>query len=104
MLAPFTILGFSIDGWVLLGLFGQFFFFLRLVGQWIYSERVGKSIVPPFYWYLSVAGTIPVFLYVIHIWDPVFFFGQIIAFTIYVRNIILNHKGQRMVDIISEEK
>lgn len=103
MITPFTIFGFTVDGWVLIGLFGQFLFFLRLVGQWIYSERAGKSIVPPFYWYLSVAGTIPVFIYVVHIWDPVFFLGQVIAFSIYIRNVILHRSDVRDEKLLSQE-
>jgi len=95
MFAPFIILGFTIDAWVLVGFLGQFFFFLRLMIQWIDSERSGRSTIPIMYWYLSAMGSVMIFIYTLHTRDPVFFAGQVIAFSIYVRNIVLHRRGVR---------
>jgi len=82
-------LGFDIDYWILLGLFGHLLFFLRFVVQWIASERKGESVIPIAFWYLGIAGTVIVLFYAFHIKDPVFIIGYFLAFFIYIRNIML---------------
>lgn len=87
-----TIFNITINFWLLLGLFGQFLFFMRFIIQWIYSEKIGSSIIPIYFWYFSVAGAIVILIYAIHIKDPVFSLGQGMALLIYVRNIMLIRK------------
>ncbi len=41
-----------------IGWTAQACFFGRMLIQWIASERVGRSVVPPSFWYLSLAGTL----------------------------------------------
>lgn len=94
-------LDFDIDYWVLVGLFGQFVFFLRFVVQWIVSEKKGESVIPIAFWYLGIAGTIIVLIYAIHIQDPVFIIGYFLAFFIYIRNIMLIKK--KTLAVKSEE-
>ena len=51
--------------WILLGLAGQAAFFSRFLVQWIASERMGKSVVPIAFWYLSLIGSATLFVYAI---------------------------------------
>ena len=87
---PFTIWGFVIDGWALFGFFAQFLFFLRMMVQWISSERAGNSVIPIVYWYLSVVGSLLIFVYAVGRRDIVITAGQFIALAIYLRNIHLS--------------
>lgn len=77
------------DIWVVFGFFAQFLFFLRFFVQWIHSERRGKSVIPIYFWYFSIAGGIAIVIYSAHIGDPVFIIGQSLALLIYVRNLVL---------------
>ncbi len=79
----------NIDGWIVFGFFAQFLFMSRFVVQWLYSEYHKRSVTPIYFWYLSLFGSAAIMLYSYHIRDPVFFFGQLVVFLIYIRNIIL---------------
>ena len=80
---------FTIDGWVLFGFFAQFLFFLRFLVQWLYSEYYGKSIIPIYFWYISLVGSVAIIIYAWHRKDIVILSGQILVFFIYIRNIML---------------
>ncbi|MEK7137948.1 MAG: lipid-A-disaccharide synthase N-terminal domain-containing protein [Patescibacteria group bacterium] len=81
--------------WTLFGFFGQVLFFLRFLAQWIHSERVGRSEIPVYFWYFSIAGGIIILIYSFHIKDLVFIIGQSLALVIYVRNVVLIKKESR---------
>lgn len=97
---PFTLFGFVIDGWTLFGFFAQFLFFLRMMVQWIASERKGRSYIPIMYWYLSVIGSLLIFFYVLRLKDIVLVSGQALAFVIYIRNIYLHHRVKSLDKIL----
>lgn len=63
--------------------------------QWLHSEKHKKSVIPIYFWYLSVLGALVIFVYAIHRRDPVFFLGQTIAILIYLRNIQLIKKKEK---------
>jgi lipid-A-disaccharide synthase-like uncharacterized protein len=73
--------------WLMVGLTGQFLFSMRFVLQWLKSERLRKSVVPTAFWYFSIAGGSTLFIYAIHIGDPVFILGQGLGVAIYLRNL-----------------
>ena len=75
------------DYWLILGFLGQFVFFLRFVVQWFYSEKAKQSVIPIYFWYLSIIVALIVFVYAIVRRDPVFFTGQLFAIFIYIRNL-----------------
>ncbi len=77
------------DGWIIFGFLGQFFFGSRFFVQWIFSEIKKKSHFPVAFWYLSILGGIILFIYAIHINDIVFTVGQGMGLLIYTRNLIL---------------
>ena len=75
--------------WLIIGLSGQFLFSMRFFIQWIYSERIKKSIIPTAFWYFSIAGGLTLLSYAIYRKDPVFILGQSLGLIIYIRNLIL---------------
>lgn len=85
-----------LNPWVLIGFAGQFVFFLRFIVQWLVSEKNKQVVIPLAFWYLSIAGTIIILIYSIHIKDVVFITAQTLSFFIYGRNIMLAsaHKRQ----------
>ena len=85
----------SLDGWVIIGLIGQFLFILRFGVQWIASERAGRSIIPLSFWYLSVGGAIMLCAYAIYRRDPVFILGQGPNVLFYIRNLMLINKEKK---------
>ena len=83
----------AIPFWLLaLGIVSQIVFTLRFVYQWLYSEKLGKSVLPLGFWFLSLAGSLLILTYAIFRRDPVLFTGHILGLIIYVRNLILLHK------------
>jgi len=79
----------TIDRWTILGFLAQFIFSLRFLYQWIISEKKKKSVVPKFFWYLSVLGGVLLLIYAIQRKDLVFILGQSGGLIIYLRNIML---------------
>lgn len=75
--------------WLAFGFLGQALFFLRFFVQWIASERAKRSVVPLSFWYFSIGGAIILLIYSIYRVDPVFMVGQSTGLLIYIRNLIL---------------
>ena len=78
--------------WVIVGFLGQVVFSMRFLLQWVQSERAGRSIMPLGFWYLSLAGSMLLLAYSIHIREPVFILGQSAGFIVYTRNLVLLRK------------
>lgn len=83
------------NGWLILGFSGQVCFFMRFLVQWIVSERKKRSVIPIYFWYLSLAGGLTLLIYAIHIKDPVFIVGQSTGAFIYIRNLMLIYKEKK---------
>ena len=73
--------------WLAIGLIGQALFSARFVVQWLYSEKVKKSVIPTAFWYFSVGGGATLLAYAIHREDPVFIIGQGAGLLVYFRNL-----------------
>ncbi len=82
-----VILAFQV--WDAVGWLGQALFTLRVVVQWWASERAGRSVLPRSFWWISLAGSLALVVYVAHRQDPVFLAGVSINTAIYARNLIL---------------
>ena len=76
----------------LLGFAGQSLFALRFLVQWVASERKGESIIPIYFWYLSLVGSLILLAYAIFRRDPVFIMGQSTGFIVYMRNLMLIYR------------
>ena len=75
-----------------LGFTGQSLFALRFLVQWVASERRGESIIPIYFWYLSLIGSMILLVYAIFRYDPVFILGQSTGFIVYMRNLMLIYR------------
>ena len=83
--------------WLAVGLIGQFFFTMRFLVQWIYSEKKKQSLVPTSFWIFSLLGSSMLLTYAIYRHDPVFILGQSCGFLIYSRNLHLIHKHKKVL-------
>jgi len=82
------------DLWLIVGFCAQGLFSLRFIVQWIVSEKQKKSVVPVYFWYISIAGGTMLLVYAIHRRDPVFILGQSMGILVYSRNLMLIHGGK----------
>lgn len=77
------------SAWRLLGFLGQAIFASRFLVQWLTSEHRGRSVIPVYFWYASMAGAVILLGYAISIKDPVFIVGQSFGMVVYSRNLWL---------------
>jgi len=75
--------------WVSLGLIGQMFFSLRMIVQWIVSERHKQSKIPVVFWWFSIIGGAMLLMYFVWRQDIVGILGQSLGVFIYFRNLML---------------
>ncbi len=80
--------------WVVFGGIGQLAFTMRFLTQWIISEKKGKSVVPVFFWYLSIVGASMLLAYFIKRGEAVGAVGQSVGWVVYIRNIMLIRKNR----------
>lgn len=85
----------NLNGWAMLGIFGQLLFAARFIVQWLASERAGRSVVPLSFWFFSIGGAAIVLAYGIQKRDPVIILGQALSFFIYFRNLALIARERR---------
>jgi lipid-A-disaccharide synthase-like uncharacterized protein len=79
----------KLDFWLVFGVAAQLLFTARFVVQWIVSERLGKSVVPLAFWFLSMGGGTMLLVYGIVRREPIIILGQGLAVFIYLRNLML---------------
>ncbi|MEY4592322.1 MAG: hypothetical protein RIR18_1217 [Pseudomonadota bacterium] len=84
--------------WMVIGFIGQGLFSARFIIQWLYSEKVKRSVVPVAFWYFSLAGGIVLTAYSIQRADPVFIVGQGMGLVVYFRNLMLIRKHHLKAD------
>jgi len=84
----------SFDNWLILGLMGQGVFSARFLTQWVASERAGKSIIPTSFWWMSLVGSVMLFIYGLQRREPVLVIGQCTGLLIYGRNLALIRKNR----------
>jgi len=75
----------------------------RMVVQWIASERRGKSIVPPLFWWMSLIGSLLLLSYFLWRRDPIGLLGQAFGSFIYLKNILwIRNEARQPVLAVSE--
>ena len=90
----FAALVLAFQVWDAVGWLGQVLFTGRVLLQWLASERAGRSVVPDSFWWISLAGSLALLVYVGHRKDPVFLAGVSINTAIYARNLMLVQRGR----------
>jgi len=90
--------------WATIALVGQAVFGGRFILQWIVSEYKKKSHVPTSFWFVSLAGSLILLSYSIHIKNPIFMLGFSLNTLIYLRNIhlIYRHAKRSMITVIEK--
>mgnify|MGYP006385531225 CR=1 FL=1 len=81
-------------GWLAFGLLGNAVFASRFLVQWIASERAGESVMPRVFWVLSIAGSLILLIYALHLGNPVFVLAYLPNSFVYARNLQLISRKQ----------
>jgi lipid-A-disaccharide synthase-like uncharacterized protein len=79
----------KMDFWLVFGIAAQLLFTARFIVQWLVSEKLGKSVVPVAFWFLSMGGGLMLLTYGIVRREPIIILGQALAVFIYMRNLVL---------------
>ena len=88
--------------WVyLVGFVGQGLFTSRFLVQWLASERKGESVIPIYFWYLSLTGGLITLVYAILRRDPVFIVAQSMGSLVYIRNLMLIYRKRAPAETLS---
>jgi lipid-A-disaccharide synthase-like uncharacterized protein len=89
--------------WLGIGFFGQILFTGRMLVQWLASERSGKSVVPPLFWWMSLAGSLLLLGYFLWRRDPIGLIGQAFGSFIYLKNILWIRNEARLPALAQSE-
>jgi len=89
--------------WLGIGFFGQVLFTGRMIVQWLASERQGKSVVPPLFWWMSLIGSLMLLAYFFWRRDPIGLLGQAFGSFIYLKNIMWIRNESRQPALVVEE-
>ena len=95
ILFTFTVWGktIAVTGWTLFGLLmGNALFTSRVLVQWVLSEKRGRSVTPPAYWWLSLVATLAMIAYGFQRRKVEFIVAYIINMLPYVRNLVLCYR------------
>jgi lipid-A-disaccharide synthase-like uncharacterized protein len=79
----------KLDFWLIFGIAAQLLFTARFIIQWLVSEKLGKSVVPVAFWFLSLGGGMMLLIYGLVRREPIIIMGQALAVFIYLRNLVL---------------
>lgn len=90
-----TFLGLQWDFWKVLGWLGNGLFTSRFFVQWWATERLKRVVVPPAFWWLSMAGSGCLLIYGIHQQDSVFIFAYLFTWIPYIRNLVIGDRAKR---------
>ena len=90
--------------WATVALVGQVIFGGRFILQWIVSEYKRRSHVPTAFWFMSLAGSLILLGYSVHIKNPIFMLAFSLNTLIYVRNLhlIYKHAKKGVVTVIEK--
>lgn len=86
--------GLSASAWVqAVGWTGQGFYFVRVMIQWIASERAKRPVAPEAFWYFSAAGAVFGSAYCLMREEFVMLPGFLMTLGIYLRNLWISTRG-----------
>jgi lipid-A-disaccharide synthase-like uncharacterized protein len=78
------------------GFLAQFLFFARTIAQWFKSEQEGEVMSPVIYWQISLLASILMLTYGILRNDFSIVLGQVLVYSVYVRNLQLKNAWKKM--------
>ncbi|MDM8160426.1 lipid-A-disaccharide synthase N-terminal domain-containing protein [Labilibaculum sp. K2S] len=79
-----------------IGFFAQALFSARLIVQWIKSEKAGKTLSPVLFWQISILASWMLFIYGLLRDDFAIIMGQVIAYSIYIRNLHIQNNWKTL--------
>lgn len=86
-------LGIEWNTWKVIGWLGNAVFFSRFFLQWYATEKRKQVIVPPAFWWLSLAGSGLLLSYALfYRRDSVFIFAYLFTWIPYIRNLIIHYR------------
>ena len=80
-----------------IGLIAQILFSIRLLVQWISSEKEKKVVAPTLFWNISLIASLLLFIYGYLRNDFAIMLGQFITYYIYIRNLQLQHQWKKIL-------
>jgi lipid-A-disaccharide synthase-like uncharacterized protein len=80
--------------WTVIGFAGQGVFGIRMLIQWLSSEKQGHSVIPIAFWYCSLVGGLTLFLYAVHLQAWPLVLGQGLPLPIYLRNLWMIYRDR----------
>ena len=86
-------LGIEWNTWKVIGWLGNAVFFSRFLLQWYATEKRKQVVVPPAFWWLSLAGSGLLLGYALfYRRDSVFIFAYLFTWIPYIRNLIIHYR------------
>ncbi len=88
-------LGIEWSVWKVIGWCGNAIFSTRFLVQWYATEKRQQVVVPPLFWWLSLAGSLLLLSYAIfHEHDSVFIFAYAFTWIPYIRNLLIHRRHE----------
>jgi len=81
--------------WVTVGLGGQVMFSVRMLVQWLASEKSRRSVVPVAFWWFSLMGALMMMVYFTWRKDIIGVLGQVTGLAVYLRNLYMIYAGSK---------
>lgn len=90
------------SNWIIysIGFFAQLLFSIRLILQWILSEKSKKVLTPSVFWKLSLFASFLLFVYGYLREDFAIMLGQAITYFIYIRNLQLQGEWKKAPKLV----
>ena len=89
-------LGITWSVWKVVGWMGNAVFSTRFLVQWYATEKRKQVVVPPLFWWLSLAGSLLLLSYaVFYEADSVFIFAYLFTWIPYSRNLIIHRRHEK---------
>ncbi len=79
-----------------IGFIAQALFSARLIVQWIKSEKAGNTESPVLFWQISILASWMLFIYGLLRDDFAIIMGQVIAYSIYIRNLHIQNNWKTL--------
>jgi lipid-A-disaccharide synthase-like uncharacterized protein len=88
-------LGIEWSVWKVIGWMGNAIFSTRFLVQWYATEKRQEVVVPPLFWWLSLAGSLLLLSYALfHERDSVFIFAYAFTWIPYIRNLLIHRRHE----------